>query len=282
MSWKDELPDELKNHESLKDVKDVASLAKAFVDTKAMVGTSVRLPGPDAAPDVKKAFVERLRERYPGLLMKPETAEEKAAFEQLLWKEMGRPEDAKGYTLEGVEGVDGVDAAELAKKAHELGLTIAQFHALAKGVGASLQDRAKGVKLWQDTLKKEWGVAYTEKLTAAAEVAAKMGAPEALVKQLREGTAAPELAKTWAAVAKSMGTTAALANQGQRASPPKLTPDEAQLQLAEIRGNPAYFDANSNPALHASLLKKVEALMPVAFPDEVGEMEQAAVVGNED
>lgn len=281
MSWKDELPDELKNHESLKDVKDVAALAKAFVDTKAMVGASVRLPGPDAAPEVKKQFLERMREKYPGLMMRPENEEERKAFEQLLWKELGRPEDAKGYTLEGETDVDGVDTAELAKKAADLGLTRAQFVALAKGVAGSLQDRAKAVKLWQDTLKKDWGVAYAEKLAAAADVAAKLGAPEATVKALREGTLPVEQAKTWANVAKAMGSSAAISQQGQRTAPPRLTPQEAQLQLAEIRGNPAYFDPNTNPALHQSLLAKVDTLMPMAYPDEVGDMEQAAIISED-
>jgi len=45
---------ELRDDPSLKDINDVATLAKTYKDTKAFVGSSIRPPGPDASPEAKK------------------------------------------------------------------------------------------------------------------------------------------------------------------------------------------------------------------------------------
>ena len=50
-NWKDSLPEELKGHKGLTDVKDVGSLAQQFLDSQQMIGQSIRVPGPDAGED---------------------------------------------------------------------------------------------------------------------------------------------------------------------------------------------------------------------------------------
>ncbi len=55
-----EWPDELKNDPALKDFKDTAALAKAYADTKKLVGQKLGIPGPDATPEQKDAFYEAL------------------------------------------------------------------------------------------------------------------------------------------------------------------------------------------------------------------------------
>lgn len=52
--------DDLKNDPSLKDFKDTASMAKALIDTKKLVGQKLGIPGPDATPEAKAAFFEAL------------------------------------------------------------------------------------------------------------------------------------------------------------------------------------------------------------------------------
>jgi len=46
--WRAGIPEELRTHPSLADVKDVAGLAKRFIDTKAYVGNGIQIPKPDA------------------------------------------------------------------------------------------------------------------------------------------------------------------------------------------------------------------------------------------
>lgn len=69
--------DSLKNDPSLKDFKDTASLAKALVDTKKLVGQKLGIPGPDASPEAKAAFHEA----------------------------MGVPKEAAGYEFKAPEGL---------------------------------------------------------------------------------------------------------------------------------------------------------------------------------
>ncbi len=70
--WKDTLPDDLKTNASLLDVPDVATLAKRFIDTKAMVGNSFRVPGEDASTEDWGKFNTNLIEKVPALMFKPD------------------------------------------------------------------------------------------------------------------------------------------------------------------------------------------------------------------
>lgn len=69
--WRLGWDDGLKNDPSLKDFKDPQSLAKAFVETKKLVGQKTGVPGADATPEQKAAF----------------------------YKSLGVPENADGYGL---------------------------------------------------------------------------------------------------------------------------------------------------------------------------------------
>lgn len=53
-------PDELKNDPSLKDMKDTASIAKALVDTKKLVGQKLGIPNKDSTPEAAGAFWDAL------------------------------------------------------------------------------------------------------------------------------------------------------------------------------------------------------------------------------
>lgn len=60
-NWRDSLPDDLKSHTSLQDIKDVAGLAKTYIDTAAMVGKDkLVIPGDDATDEERSAFYSRL------------------------------------------------------------------------------------------------------------------------------------------------------------------------------------------------------------------------------
>lgn len=75
--WRETLPEELKAEPALKDIPDVATLAKAFRDTKAMVGSSIRLPGDDEVS--LKEFETKIVERVPKMKERLERAESLAA-----------------------------------------------------------------------------------------------------------------------------------------------------------------------------------------------------------
>lgn len=58
--WRASLPEELKAEPSLGGFKDVGALAKAWVETKRMVGDAVKIPGPDATPEQRAAYNKRI------------------------------------------------------------------------------------------------------------------------------------------------------------------------------------------------------------------------------
>src|SRR4030095_3808230 len=59
-AWRPTLPDEMKAEPSLGGFKDVGALAKAWVETKRLVGDAVKVPKPDASPEERAAFHRKL------------------------------------------------------------------------------------------------------------------------------------------------------------------------------------------------------------------------------
>ena len=116
--WRDNLPEELKGHKGLADVKDVNGLAQQFLDGQAMIGNSIRVPGPDAGTEALAAFHTKLSDKVPGLIPTPDRDNPEQM--NALYKQMGRPDDVMGY--EHPEGVDATKMGDFAKLAHELGL----------------------------------------------------------------------------------------------------------------------------------------------------------------
>lgn len=68
--WKDSLGADIKDNPSLKDIKDIGTLAKNYIDTKKMVGDSLRLPPKDAPQE---------------------------EADKMLWSKIGWPEKVDGY-----------------------------------------------------------------------------------------------------------------------------------------------------------------------------------------
>src|SRR3990167_6512665 len=58
--WREGLPEELRAEPSFKDVPDVPTLAKRFIDTKKMVGGSLKVPKDGAPPEEVNAFYTAL------------------------------------------------------------------------------------------------------------------------------------------------------------------------------------------------------------------------------
>jgi hypothetical protein len=98
--WKESLPEDLRGEVALKDIPDVATLAKVFRDTKAFVGNSIRKPGANATPEEKAEFLSRVAEVMPeiaemrkqveaGQAERTRTAEALAAADTTLRREWG-------------------------------------------------------------------------------------------------------------------------------------------------------------------------------------------------
>lgn len=175
------LSDELRSNPTLKDFKDVNALAQSLIETKKMVGNSVRIPGPDAGEADIQAFKDKLLSAELGVIPTPDlnNPEEAAKF----FMKLGAPEEPTGYTK--VEGMDPTRFDSLSKLAHQAGITDKQFKQVAGAMvqegnsanEAILAERQQGI----DSLKTEWGEAYAQKTARAQRLAEATKAPQGLI-----------------------------------------------------------------------------------------------------
>lgn len=164
--WHESLPDDIRENPSLSDVKDVAGLAQRFIDTKAMVGNSVRPPTDDASQEDIDSFVDKMLENSHIPLMRKidvDNAESMSA----IYKSLGVPEDAAGYEL--ADGFDAGAFGELAAYAHEHNVPKKQLEGMASEImrlnNASIEKSMEPHNQEMERLKGEWGQAYDEKVS---------------------------------------------------------------------------------------------------------------------
>jgi hypothetical protein len=267
-----DLPVELADHASLKDFNDTASLAKSYIETKALVGASLRVPGPDATPEQKKAFIMGLHEKVPQVTFIPETPEERAVVEPLLWNALGRPAKATEYSADGVDmaGVP-LDLKVAQEAALKHGLTKAQFVERLKEAVQNHLEHQQALKKNQDALKQEWGAAYEERVAAIVGTALKLENPIEEVESIRQGRLSPAQMKVWWKVTQALGGTGRAVGD-QTTAPAKGTPapGEAKALIEEAMSDPSYRDGTTNPAKHERTMARIKELMPLAYPELVG------------
>ena len=88
----EQIPEEYRGHDSLNDFNDAAALAKSYVETKAMVGNSIRVPGPDAGEEAYQEYLNKIISHDPKLMMKPDFAEAEQSHE--FFRTIGLPEES--------------------------------------------------------------------------------------------------------------------------------------------------------------------------------------------
>lgn len=262
--WKAALPDDLKGEPMFQTIPDVPTLAKVARDLKAFQGTALRPPGPDASPEARKEFAEKLEKLAPGVMYLPEDDAARAEVEAAAWGKLGRPKDPKEYAPPKDLELPEAALEALRAEAAEEGLTRKQFEARAKRVAVALGKRSADAQAVQAALKKELGNAYGERIAVAALTAEKLGFPEGLVQAIKAGEVDLATFKAISAVAKGFGERAIVGTQGGGGSG-ALTPQEALEKAEEIKGNPAYWDP-SKPE-HAALQRKRLELMKQAYPE---------------
>ncbi len=242
--WKAALPEDLKAEPMLKDIPDVPTLAKAFRDTKTLVGSSVRPPGANATPEEKAAFRATMLKLDPDLaVVAPEDRAPKAATDYAPPKDLPLPDAV-------LERVRADAAAE--------GLTQRQFQTRAKKVAEALAAETQSNSEARAALQKELGGAYDERIAAAAIAAEKLHYPPALIAAVKAGTVDLPTFKFLSDAAKGFQGSTELATQLGGLTT-RHTPAELDYQMAEIRRNPEYF---TSKALQARMLELAKERWP--------------------
>ncbi|KKN09734.1 hypothetical protein LCGC14_1043660 [marine sediment metagenome] len=231
-NWKDSLPKEIRSHKTLADVADVGSLAKQFIDAQAVMGTSIRIPGPDAGAEALSAFHLKLAEKVPGLIPTPNPDSEEQM--SALFDRMGRPKEAIGY--EHPDGVDPTQMTDFAVLAHGLGLTKTQYKGmlseLVKHTTTKQESTDAEFQAASRALKQEWGIVYEDNLQLVQSVMKGTGAPKEFM-ELAADSKLPAATLKWLhAIGKQLGTEGI--NFQKDESTTRLSPTEAKARSDEI------------------------------------------------
>lgn len=251
-------------HSSIESFEDVGALAKSYAETKKMVGDSIRVPGEDAGEEAIKAFNQKIMDKAPGLMLKPNLTEDGDNSEY--YKMLGRPDDQKDYAAEAPDGTKMSDESLTAIKeaSHKAGLSSAQYKQIVEALYA---DEAKGAETKQtsldnsiDDLKKEWGNAYDDKLTKAVSLSKKFFGDV-----FDAETIPPEFAKGMDKLLSQMGKEAV--NQDDDIKDGVMTPTDAKAKIAEIYANPKHPFLVQNDPQHQDALQQMLRLQRLADPE---------------
>ena len=161
------LPDPLKNLSVFQGEKTIEQIAADIDGAMKSLGTSIRIPGPDASPEQRKEFLKKAVERMPELMPIPDPEGENY---DTVFQRLGKPEAPEKYLTPEIEGfqLPPETLGAMKAQAHSNNLTQKQFEnnirqmAEQQRVANETFQRAKE----EDTalLKAEWGAAYGDRM----------------------------------------------------------------------------------------------------------------------
>lgn len=250
--WRASLPEDIREATSLKDVSDVSSLAKQFVDQQQFLGNSIRIPSAEAGEKDLDAFYTKVEKHAPELMRK--SSLESPESRTKMFKALGMPGEAIDY--QPPEGLpEGALTDELLGEyraaAFKNNMTKEQFSGFLQDVIApghqraveANNERVDGIK----QLQVEMGVAWGPRSSRILRVMEENGFSPGLQDAVKNGNLSAE---DWRAFDK-MGE--ALGHEGsqiinQQGGSEALTPAEARERADEIlnrlddmeQGSPAY------------------------------------------
>lgn len=254
---------------TLKEVPNVATALKQLVDNKAEVGRRIRIPSESAPAEEREAFRADAAKKL-DLVFIPADEKKREEAEAGIFERLGRPKDKTGYpeiksiVKEMPEGIQ-VDEGQLRDTASRLGLTKKGYATLVTETVEAAKKAAQMNGEQRAALKKELGDAMDERLKSAAITAKKLGRSDEYVQKLRNGAVSVEEARAWLETAKALGDEGSGLGGRDPTLPAKLTPDEAKMQLSELRRGKALMD-EYDPG-HEAAVKKLHELTAMAYPD---------------
>jgi len=253
VDWKATLPEGVRDHPAIQNIKTVEDLAKSWVNVQKFIGRE-KLPKPKGGPDED-----------------PETW-------SLIWDALGRPSSPDEYELPTVEIPEEIASeeleAEFRQKAHELGLlphqvkelyewyvnkNLEEFQSLAESIEEQRQEA-------EAQLRKEWGKAYNEKVELARKAFAAFADDDTWA-LFEEGLGNdPRIIKLFAKIGEQ------LAEDTLEGAPKRslMSPEEARAEIARLQGDPKFMEAYSNKLHpeHQYAVERMRQLFEMAYPEE--------------
>ncbi len=259
--WRAALPEELRSAPGLKDVRDVASLAKQFVDQQAYLGTSIRVPSEEAGEKDWEAFFEKVEARTGGRLMRKTALDDPEQRERIL-DAMGRPKEPTEYEVPEAAAplLNDEMIGQYRAAAHKAGLTKEQFQQFLEDA-AKPQLQAQEAQLQEhqqawNQLQAELGAAFTPRQARVLRVMEEAGFSKELIGLAREGRLAVGEWRALDRIGEMLGKegTQIVTQDGTKEA---LTPDEARARADEIYRQMQELEPGS-PEYNRLMQKRVE------------------------
>lgn len=268
--WKKHLPEGIKDWGEVRDSKSEDSFWEQMSNMRSMMGQSIRIPTDDASKEDKDAFNQRLMEKVPNLMQKPDA--DNADVMDAFYSQMGRPEESGKYNapeLSAPEGIilqDGL-ADSFKGIAYKHGLSQKQYEGVVKDYTASTVEVAQAQLNGQmDAMKElnnEWGMKFDGNMEKAEAVRVKYF--NDVIPNL--AMAGADTVKAFTNIAERFGSEGSQnLIEETREHTNVVAPSEAQERLNEILNNKDhdYWDAHA-PA-HQQAVDKVVTLTKQANP----------------
>jgi hypothetical protein len=242
--WRAGIDPELAKDPSLANFKSPADLAKSFVETKRMVGNSVRIPAADAKPEEWAKFYEKV----------------------------GRPESPEKYELKAPELPEGVELNEklltdFKGVAHKVGISTAQAQQLfdwytATQLGQSndqLEAVGQMIEATKAALEQEWGNRYEPNMAAAKNAVIHLGGQELMDALDRTGAGNdPVIIRAFAKFGSNLKTAGLI--KGDPASS-EGDAESAESEIRAILANPEHPKNPRNPNLYGKAIDEAVEYM---------------------
>lgn len=239
--WKSELPDSLQQDPTIQNTKDVTGLAQQLVDSQAMIGRSVRMPGPDASEEARTAFYDDLV-KVPGVVRLP-ADDDKDGWDAFHSK-LGRPESPEEYKVARPEGTklpDGFEKPYL-DTLHAIGASQRQVDTfmsqLYEQAGAVNQQTDAAMADFKSAMTEKYGAGLDQYLDLADRAAASLGISDVIEEHgLNTDVQFANAMVTLGRILEEGGSALEDLQLDSSGSQYELTPDEANARINEIQNN---------------------------------------------
>lgn len=170
--WMENLPDVLKTSGVLDQYDTQEAALQGLIDTKAVVGQSLRIPGDDASDDARNEFISKLITKVPNVMLKPDldSEEQSANF----YKTLGVPDAADKYKMPDGVQVPPEAEAQFRESALSMNMTQGQFKTAITNMSKTMSESASEFDSKRDALtnklRGEWGSAFDERMAMAKKL----------------------------------------------------------------------------------------------------------------
>jgi hypothetical protein len=271
VDFKANLSEDLRNDPSISSFKTVEDMAKSFVSSQRMLGNRIPIPTKEASKEVRDEFYQKLSSIPEVVRLPSEDDPEKDAKLSAVYDRLGRPSDPSRYKVEVPEDLVNAEYFNSVKAlAHKVGLTQAQFQALADNEVALLKAQADSAKKEHtensEFLKKTWGNAYENNKQLASAVLTKFAEkyPNEVNRLAETSATNPVIFMMAAELAKSYQESGSI--ELGAGVPGGKSPEQAQDEINDILRNSKHPYHNNNMPGHDEAVIKMSKLFEDAYP----------------